>query len=338
MKSPFKISKKLMFILVLILLVSLVLVSSLLIDITKRKKEQVEGYALFGDFVLYDEVSKYPPLVGCLINVEGFSNMCFKVKNQGFYKADFLGAYPDVQLLPSGFYIFEFSEKSLREYSVDRDELFEKWYTELVNAQDEFSKEVGGVRHVDAYNLCQLRNIQMSKGDLSSDDYKAEMDGYVGKEYNILFPMKYSDFDYTCSISKDMCSFWERKQSIPYSIIEDFNDNPEFDFENKKLIYSSVGILIRGLNSLNTSTFENDYMLLEYEEFMANLLEKSEFESRDKVLFMGEYIPFFLLDLLDTFYENWEGESRDYYLLLLDSSCGSEECLEIKLNILYDAY
>ena len=321
--------------LVFLIVIILFLFSALFYFVKFPEKESTLSTNPFGEFGLeYDQT----PLLACFIGIEGYKNFCLKPENKGFYPMDLLDEHPEIQVYPSGLYILELKEDSLRSSKVNADIILEKWYKYILLNEGSFIREVGEKKTIDLYNLTQLRMIQMKKGVYSESDMIEEFTNYSEGEYIPTSPMRYSDFSFLCSIAPKMCVSFSNLYKIPFLHLREINQNPDSDITDLELVWSNLKMLNLGINSLNNNSLQSEETSIEYEKFLSNVLKNNQGLTKEEALFIGEYLPIWLLDYVDVLYKSWVGESKDYYIVLLDSVCKESQCLEIKLNVLYNEF
>jgi len=135
-----------------------------------------------------------------------------------------------------------------------------------------------------------------------------------------------------------MCVSFSNLYKIPFLHLREINQNPDSDITDLELVWSNLKMLNLGINSLNNNSLQSEETSIEYEKFLSNVLKNNQGLTKEEALFIGEYLPIWLLDYVDVLYKSWVGESKDYYIVLLDSVCKESQCLEIKLNVLYNEF
>lgn len=277
------------------------------------------------------------PLIGCLIEVSEDHNLCYNKEARTFQKVDFLDEYTNIDKYEEGFVLLEPNGEILKEYEVDIEDVFTKWYVDIKANEKGFSTDIEGIIHLDLYNLVQWRILQFRRGDIQEEVVGDELDKYVrNSSYIIMTPMRYSDLQFVCEIKSEDCNFWKSFKEIPFNIIKSANNDENWDFNDMNMNWSRLVMTSVGLSSIDTENPENEEYISEYEEFKQGFREYYGEVSDEEFEFIGQYLPLDFSYLWSSFFKGWDDVNKTHYYKLLDLYCAKEECLEIKLNILYD--
>jgi len=330
-----KLSKRLLTVILLLLSIIIAVV------IYYQNKEYLKSteskeFAPYYDYILG---SAEDPVVGCILGGNQGGNYCYKRADRTFSKADFLDNLPEIKDFPSGLYILRLHNKAWEEFPVDKEELLNKWYTDISANESMFLREVDSNFDVSLYSLVKFRRIQILKNELSKEDFIKELSKYSKAPYRISMPMSYSDLTYVCSlVSSESCDSWKVHQEIPYKFIKSINEDSSFDYKDLRNLWSRMKFLNVGYNSIDLLDEKNESKVFEYEKFLNKVITINPQFSREKISFLSDYLPLNFIDFIDPLFDYWNKEFANNYLWILGATCGDEECLDIKLNTIYDEY
>ncbi len=287
----------------------------------------------------YILANKKGPIVGCLFGEKEEEYSCYKTADKKFVSTNFLGDLPNDMAVPAGLHLFILENGVWKPYLVNKEEIYDKWYKEILANEKQFLVEVDSKIDVDLYNLIKLRRIQISKGDFTEEELINNLSEYSQPPYRILTPMRYSDLTYVCNIiPSESCSLWEKYKSIPFNMVSSTNEDPDFDYEDIGNLWSRIKFLNMGYNSIDLLDDKNESKVLEYDKFLNKVISNNPQFSREKISFISDYLPLNFLDFVDPIFDFWNGEFFNNYIWILDATCQSGEYLDIKLNILYDEH
>ena len=299
----------------------------------KNENSEVDSYE---EYVLkYDQ----GPIVGCIIGDKQGANSCYKIAEKTFSEGNFFNNSKEIKNLTSGIHILRLNKDKWEKYPVKKEELLEGWYENMLENEELFIAEVNGGIDVDLYNRVRFRRIQILKKDYTQEGLIEELSKYSQNPYRIFSPMRYSDLSYVCSLmSSESCDSWKVHQEIPYEFIKSINEDSSFDYSDLRNLFSRIKFLNMGYDSIDTLDEASKIKIEEYDNFFSSVISNYPHFSKEKILFISNYLPFYFVEQIDPLYEYWEGEFANNYLWLIGASCNNNSCLDIKLNILYDEY
>lgn len=279
------------------------------------------------------------PIVGCILGEEKENNFCFNNNDRIFTKVNFLDTFSRTNNFPKGLNILMLNNGFWEEYPIQKEELLIKWYNELLANQKQFLIDVDNKTDVDLYNLVKIRRLQILRKEITEEEFIKELNQYSKDPYKILTPMNYSDLLYICTlISSESCDAWGVHQKRPYELIKATNLDARFEYTEMRSLYSRIKFLIMGYNSINMLDENNKQKINEYDKFLKKVISENPQLSKEKIFFIGNYLPLDLIDSTDSLFNNWGGKFSPNYLWLLGAVCKDKQCLDNKLNILYDEY
>lgn len=324
------------FLAVIILLLAIIIAGV----IYYQKKGEIKNINNKGDdsYFNYIIANKEGPIVACIIGEEKENNFCFNNIEKTFTGVNFLKDFSTEKNL-AGFYILTLNDGIWEEYPVDKDELLNRWYNELLANEKQFLIDVDNKTDVDLYNLVKIRRLQILRKEITEEEFIKELNQYSKDPYKILTPMNYSDLLYICTlISSESCDAWGVHQKRPYELIKATNLDARFEYTEMRSLYSRIKFLIMGYNSINMLDENNKQKINEYDKFLKKVISENPQLSKEKIFFIGNYLPLDLIDSTDSLFNNWGGKFSPNYLWLLGAVCKDKQCLDNKLNILYDEY
>lgn len=324
------------FLAVIILLLAIIIAGV----IYYQKKGEIKNINNKGDdsYFNYIIANKEGPIVACIIGEEKENNFCFNNIEKTFTGVNFLKDFSTEKNL-AGFYILTLNDGIWEEYPVDKDELLNRWYNELLANEKQFLIDVDNKIDVDLYNLVKIRRIQILRKEITEEVFIKELNQYSKDPYRILTPMNYSDLLYICTlISSESCDSWRVPQRRPYELIKATNEDSGFDYKEMRSLYSRIKYLSIGYNSTDLIDEKNKPKALEYEKFLNKILSENPQLSKEKIFFIGNYLPLELIDSIEPLYNNWTKKFSTNFFWLVGAICRDNQCLDNKLNILYDEY
>ena len=277
-------------------------------------------------------------LVGCIFDSNNSQYVCLNKTNRGFEKVTFLDEYTDLDYIEEGFLLLEYKNSGWEKFDVNTEEIFSRWYQDISLTEESFYFEEEGGIHVDLYNYVQLKVIQKRLATLKEEEFKEQLTKFRSSPYFIMTPMRYDDWLYVCETTDNACVFWEKYQEYPYNVIKSVNSDETWDFNDLSKTWSRIRMLTIGLSSINPEYSEYENMMVEYEKFKEKFISIHQEVSEEELIFMGEYLPLWLVYYSDNLYEGWKNANKNDFYYLVDIYCPTTNCLEFKLNILYDEY
>lgn len=280
------------------------------------------------------------PLLACIFKITEDGNYwCYNKEGFGFLETDILDTYTNLDDFNRGLIFIYPNGNVLKEYDIDINSIYSKWYGEIESKEEVFSIKETAYTLVDFFSFLKWRELQIQKEEIEESELKNELEVIIESikksETFTMFPMSKESLEYICKLVPEDCEYWgtHNSESSDNTVLEAIKKyNIEGDFTDKKETYSVLRTYIIG-----SSVGSEDALDDEYIQFITKIKDNDESMTDEKIDFLGKYFFRDYFDYSDVLYDGWKNKKEHYYNFL-DLVCNIDTCVNIKLNILFDEY
>lgn len=285
------------------------------------------------EYNLGDESQNF--LLACLIDYRNEELWCYSKKSEEFQRASFFENEIQSDNYQRGFILLEIDRNEIKEYSVDTDALFDKWYQQISDNEDFFFPIDSSVN---LYDFLSWKIIQYRKSDITKEEIKRELQSLKDDRYIIESPAKASDLEIVFEEGSEEYQYWYKYRELPAYVLDKFNSQESEIFGDPRRSIVLLSNYVRGMKSLNSADLEESELVEKYQEFEKRFKTFHSDVSSEEIVFRGEFVPLGLVDFNSEIYDSWERNDRDGYYYFLDIYNNDTNNYIFELKILYEEY